>query len=126
MSDSVKPFKSWASPYFSFFNSIKIMPLCVEGGRSNCQPKASSVAQVLFDLRAGNSDLAKVLVKRVTMQCTKMKPQTDACYIRLPMARAWPEQAGVFSILSYFFSIVKFFDRFLASSWPEQILDMLF
>ena len=36
--------------------------------------------QVLFDLRAGNSNLAKVLVKKVTMQCTKMKTHTGACY----------------------------------------------
>ena len=36
--------------------------------------------RVLFDIRAGNSNLAKVLVKKVTMQCTKMKTHTDACY----------------------------------------------
>ena len=36
--------------------------------------------QVLFDIRAENSNLAKVSVKTVTMECTKMKTQTDACY----------------------------------------------
>ena len=36
--------------------------------------------QVLFDLRAGNSNLAKSLMKKVNMQCTKMKTHTDACY----------------------------------------------
>ena len=36
--------------------------------------------QVLFDIRAGNSNLAKSLSKKVTMQCTKMKTYTRACY----------------------------------------------
>ena len=37
--------------------------------------------QVLFDLRAGNSNLAKSLSeKKVTMQCTKTKTNTDAYY----------------------------------------------
>ena len=40
----------------------------------------TNLRQVLFDLRAGNSNLAKVSVKKVTMQCTKMKTHTEACY----------------------------------------------
>ena len=40
----------------------------------------STLRQVLFDLRAGNSNLAKSLGEKVTMQCTKMKTHTDACY----------------------------------------------
>ena len=36
--------------------------------------------QVLCDLRAGNSNLAKSLSEKVTMQCTKMKTHTEACY----------------------------------------------
>ena len=39
-----------------------------------------SLRQVLFDIRAENSNLDKVLVKKVTMQCTKMKIHIDACY----------------------------------------------
>ena len=41
-----------------------------------------------------------------------------------PVAGAWPEQAGangqsIFDIFNFFFDAP-------ASSWPEQILDMLF
>ena len=36
--------------------------------------------QVLFDIRARNSNLAKVLVEKVTMQCTSIKIHTDAYY----------------------------------------------
>ena len=36
--------------------------------------------QVLLDVRAGNSNLAKVLVKKLTIQCTKMKTHTNVCY----------------------------------------------
>ena len=35
--------------------------------------------QVLFDVRAGNSNLAKILCEKVTMQHTKMKTHTQAC-----------------------------------------------
>ena len=38
------------------------------------------IRQVLFDLRAGNSNLAKSLTEKLTMQCTKMKTHTDAYY----------------------------------------------
>ena len=38
-----------------------------------------ALRQVLFDIRAGSSNLVKK-VKKVTMQCTKMKTHTDACY----------------------------------------------
>ena len=38
--------------------------------------------EVLFDIRARNSNFAKVLVKNITMQCTKMKTHTDTCYPR--------------------------------------------
>ena len=39
----------------------------------------SKFRQVSFDLRAGNSNLAKSLGEKVTMQCIKMKIHTDAC-----------------------------------------------
>ena len=41
-----------------------------------------------------------------------------------PVAGAWPEQPGA-NGLSIFYTFLFFFDA-LASSWPEQILDMLF
>ena len=36
--------------------------------------------QDLFDIRVGNSNLAKNLSEKVTMQCTKMKTPTEASY----------------------------------------------
>ena len=48
-------------------------------GHGQCH-SAKSLRQVLFGIRAGNSNLAKSLSDKVTMQCTKMKTHTDACY----------------------------------------------
>ena len=40
-----------------------------------------SLRQVLLDIRVANSNLAKSLSeKSITMQCTKMKTHTQACY----------------------------------------------
>ena len=41
-----------------------------------------------------------------------------------PMARAWPEQAGANG--RSIFDTFVFFSDAPASSWPEQILNMLF
>ena len=37
--------------------------------------------QALFDIRVGNSNLAKSLVEKVIMQCTKIKTHKDVCYL---------------------------------------------
>ena len=47
--------------------------------RVQCQ-MVKLLRHVLFDIRAGNSNLAKSLDEKVTMQCTKMKTHADACY----------------------------------------------
>ena len=46
----------------------------------NISVKFQTLRQVLFGIRAGNSNLAKSLNEKVTIQCTKMKTHTDACY----------------------------------------------
>ena len=77
--------------------------------------------QVLFDVRVGNSDLAKslALVKKVTMQCTRMKTHTEACYpCKITKTNHFPPTL-VTSIheIDYFL--------FLGFQWDSHIFQML-
>ena len=47
---------------------------------NGCNLIFSILRQVLFDIREGNPNMAKSLGEEVTMQHTKMKNQTEACY----------------------------------------------
>ena len=67
--------------------------------------------QVLFDIQAGNSNLARSLGEKVAMQCTKMKTHTDACY------PCKINKTNHFSLILVTFSNSDHRDLFSKSNW---------